>query len=197
MGETMGWNQVANLDIAWDMAKTLSLMELTMKSLWVWALTGLVPAIFGCGSDIHDGESDEVSVPDFVPMEGVWTFGSGSWVSDECQANFLSTPTGWQLLNATTEGFDISFEFVPQPLDDSSSCTLGVSEYECGTVAQKSQYGSDSIVLEVTAEGIFSTDIVGVVEVTYDIECSGKDCGGIMSANPCTSVQSFDVFFDG
>ena len=39
---------------------------------------------------------------------------------------------------------------------------------------------------------------VGVIgEVAFGIDCSGSGCGSMLAANPCTSVQSFNVFFDG
>ena len=177
-----------------------------MKTLFPWFLSGLVLAIPGCSGesdkaddsatsgDSDTGEADAA----IVPTEGDWTFGSGSWVSDECEASFLSTPVGWALSNATETDFDLSFQFAEAgSILAEPSCTLESADYTCETVVQKFSIGANSIVLKATAVGSFSSDIAASLEVTFDIECSGSGCNGMLSSNPCTSVQSFNSFYDG
>ena len=79
-------------------------------------------------SDGADGDSGSSSgTPDFTPTEGDWTFGSGTWISDECQASFLSTPIGWVLSDATTESFELSFQFQEAgSLTAAPLCTLNL-----------------------------------------------------------------------
>ena len=64
-------------------------------------------------------------------------------------------------------------------------------------MVQNFSVGASSITLEATAQGSFSSDIAASLEVAFDIECSGSACDGMLSANPCTSVQSFNAFYDG
>ncbi len=150
------------------------------------------------GSPVCDDDDSGSSAPTFTPVEGDWTFGQGTWISDECEATFLSTPVGWELSDATENGFDLSFQFQEAgSIEAAPSCELRSSDFVCDAVVQKFSFGSVSIVLEANAEGSFSTDTTGTVEVTFDIECTGAGCNSNLAANPCTSVQSFNTFFDG
>jgi len=131
-------------------------------------------------------------------MEGDWTFGSGSWLSDECEATFLSSAIGWVLSNVTETDFDLSIQFAEGgSMPAEPDCSLDSPNYVCESVVQQFSIGANSITLEATAQGSFSSDIAASLEVTFDIACSGAGCDSMLSANPCTSGQSFNVCFDG
>ena len=131
-------------------------------------------------------------------MEGDWTFGSGTWVSDECEAVFLSTPIGGTLSDATETSFELSIRFEEQgSMAAEPSCTLEGADYVCGTVTQSFSLGPSSITLDATVQGNFSSDSASSMEVTFDISCTGDSCDSLLSANPCTSVQAFNAFSDG
>ena len=141
-----------------------------------------------------DSAEAEVGI---TPAEGDWTFGSGEWVSDECAANFLSTPVGWILSEATETSFELSFVFAETgSLDASPSCTLTGSDYLCDNVTQSFSIGANNITLDADAQGSFGSDTTADLEVAFGIDCSGSGCGNMLAANPCTSIQSFNVFFD-
>ncbi len=63
-------------------------------------------------------------------------------------------------------------------------------------MVQEFSIGANSITLKATAEGNFSSDIAASTEVRFDIECSGGGCDNLVSATPCTSIQSFNAFHD-
>jgi hypothetical protein len=174
-----------------------------MKATVLWPLTILTLGLSACSGDVADSASDEGSdsgdsVPTMVPSEGDWTFGSGTWVSDECQASFLSTPIGWTLSDSSETGFDLSFQFQESgSLVAAPACTLSSGDFVCESVVQQFSVGGGSITLEANAEGTFSSDITASLEVSFDIDCSGGSCGSMLAANPCTSVQSFNAFYDG
>lgn len=159
-------------------------------------------------ADVHvsdDGGSVEDTGPEIEapetqepPMAGAWTFGSGTWTSDGCQATFLSTPTGWTLSQVTETGFNMTIQFAEAgSLFVSTACALSEDEYTCDLVTQQFSIGPSAITLGATSQGSFSGATSAELEVTFDIECTGSGCGGLLSANPCTSVQTFNVFFDG
>ena len=160
------------------------------------ALPGCGPARDGGGSG--SGSDDDDSVAELVPLEGAWSFTSGTWLSDECEAVFLSTAIGSTLSDATESGFDLSIEFEESDsLPAETSCTLDAGEYSCDPVVQEFSVGQGAIVLEAGSRGTFSSESAANFEVTFDIECSGSDCDSLLSVSPCTSVQSFDASFDG
>ena len=166
-------------------------------------MTVMLGALAACAGSDDDDSAVDGSEPDdsgteIAPMEGDWTFGSGTWLSDECQATFLSSAIGWVLSNATETGFDLSIQFAESgSMPAEPECTLSSSDYVCDPVLQQFSIGANSITLEATAQGSFSSDNAASLEVSFDIACSGSGCDGMLSANPCTSVQSFNVFFDG
>jgi len=152
------------------------------------------------GHASHDGASVEDTGPETLetPMAGAWTFGSGTWMSDACQATFLSTPTGWTLSQVTEGGFNMTIQFAEAgSLFVSTECALTGLDYTCDLVTQQFSIGTSAITLGATAEGSFTGATNAELQVTFDIECAGSGCGGLLSANPCTSVQTFNVFFDG
>ena len=176
-----------------------------MKTVPAWALITLT--LTGCAGDTDKGsESDsgtdsdsDASETAITPVEGDWTFGTGTWVSDECEATFLSTPVGWDLSEATEDSFDLSFQFAETgSIEAAPSCVLSAGNFVCAPVTQEFSYGSIYVVLTANTEGSFSTETTASLEVSFDIECSGgSGCDNNLAANPCTSVQSFNAFFDG
>ncbi len=177
-----------------------------MKTITAWTLTSLILVIPGCGGDTGStddsgtsgGTDSGDSETALVPVEGDWAIDSGTWVSDECEATFMSTPVGWTLSNSTETGFDVIFEFAEaDSMLVDPSCTLSSGDYVCEAVIQDFSLGPNAITLEANAQGSFSSDSAASLEVRFDIECSGGGCDNLVSANPCASVQSFNVLLGG
>ncbi len=182
-----------------------------MKTLRPLALCTLLLAVTGCGDSKEDtatdtgeaqaeetGNAPEPDTGTFVPTEGDWTFGTGEWLSDECEATFLSTATGWKLSDANENDFVLDFIFAEAgSLLAAPTCTIDGTDYTCAAVVQEFSIGPGAITLEANARGSFSSEVAATLEVTYDISCTGSSCDGLLSANPCTSVQGFNAFYDG
>ena len=75
--------------------------------------------------------------------------------------------------------------------------SLTSGDFVCESVVQQFSVGGGSITLEANVEGTFSSEISASLGVSLDIDCSGGSCGSMLAANPCTSVQSFNAFYDG
>jgi len=163
------------------------------------AVSFLLPFLIACGDAPEPGlaETDSGGKPrgGHHPDEGVWVIGGGDWTSDECEAQFLSTPTTWTLSSVTETDFFQAVGFSePGSQPAEGACTLAEDAFECDTIVQEFGVGMNaSIHLEGTSTGSFSSSAEGTLVVTFDIECEGSGCGGTLSLNPCTSVVEYPV----
>ena len=189
-----------------------------MKTAIWFSMAASMTLISACGGDStdKDGSTDtgtetgtdtgtetgtdtgEAPPPGPIPSSGDWAFEGAEWLSDECQAMFLSTPIGWTVSNPVAEGFSMAIRFEEQgSMAAEAACTLDDGIFLCETVIQEFTVNGSNVFLAATSEGNFSDQDNGTLQVTFDIECSGAACESLVATSPCTSVQAFDLVSGG